>query len=92
MNIIESKKNIIKVISKVLDKKLKINEDMKLIGSESPLDSMKLVEVCVALEDLAEEYGFEFVWTSEATMSKSKSMFRSVASLAKEFANQSETG
>ena len=91
MNIIESKKNIIKVISKVLDKKLKINEDLKLIGSESPLDSMKLVEVCVALEDLAEEYGFEFVWTSEATMSKSKSMFRSVASLAKEFANQSET-
>ena len=91
MNIIESKKNIIKVISKVLDKKLKINEDMKLIGSESPLDSMKLVEVCVALEDLAEEYGFEFVWTSEATMSKSKSMFRNVASLAKEFANQSET-
>ena len=26
---------------------------------------MKLVEVCLALEDLADEHGFEFDWTSE---------------------------
>ena len=64
---------------------------MKLIGADSPLDSMKLVEVCVSLEDIAEKYGFEFTWTSESAMSKSKSIFRDVASLTKEFANQSKT-
>ena len=51
---------------------------------------MKLVEVCLALEDLADEHGFEFDWTSEAAMSKSRSMFRSVTALTEEFANQSE--
>ena len=51
---------------------------------------MKLVEVCLALEDLADEHGFEFDWTSEAAMSKSRSMFRSVVALAEEFASQSE--
>jgi len=63
---------------------------MQLIGGESLLDSMRLVEVCLVLEDLADENGFEFDWTSEATMSKSRSMFRTVASLAKEFVTQSE--
>ena len=50
---------------------------------------MKLVEICVALEDAAEENQFEFDWTSDATMSKSRSMFRTVANLAEEFSNQS---
>ncbi len=63
---------------------------MQLIGNDPILDSMKLVEVCLALEDLAEGHGFEFDWTSEIAMSKSRSMFRSVAALAEEFANQSE--
>ena len=34
---------------------------------------------------------FEFIWTSEATMSKTNSIFRSIDSLAEEFANQSKT-
>jgi hypothetical protein len=42
------------------------------------------------LEDLAEDRGFEFDWTSETAMSKSHSMFRSVSALAEEFCNQSE--
>lgn len=90
MNIDQAKKIVISVISKILEGKSKITEDMQLIGGESLLDSMKLVEVCIALEDLADEQGFEFDWTSEAAMSKSHSMFRSVAALAQEFANQSE--
>tara|TARA_B110000238_G_scaffold71322_1_gene78242 strand:+ start:348 stop:506 length:159 start_codon:yes stop_codon:yes gene_type:complete len=52
---------------------------------------MKLVEVCLALEDLADEHGFEFDWTSDAAMSKSRSMFRSVSALSEEFASQSES-
>ena len=63
---------------------------MQLIGGDALLDSMKLVEVCLLLEDLADEHGFEFDWTSEVALSKSRSMFRSVAALAEEFAGQSE--
>lgn len=64
--------------------------DMPLIGTEALLDSMKLVELCLALEDTADTCGFEFDWTSTEAMSKSRSMFRSVSALAEEFARQSE--
>jgi len=90
MNTKQAKEIIISVINVALDGKVKINENMQLIGGESLLDSMKLVEVCLALEDIADEHGFEFDWTSEAAMSRSRSMFRSIAALAEEFANQSE--
>ena len=90
MNIKQAKKIVIQAISYALEGKAEIAENMQLIGGESLLDSMKLVEVCLLLEDLADENGFEFDWTSEAAMSKSRSMFRSVAALAEEFANQSE--
>ena len=90
MNIEKAKEIVISAITNALEDKVNISEEMQLIGGESLLDSMKLVEVCLELEDLAEEHGFEFDWTSEATMSKSRSMFRSVTSLAEEFANQSE--
>ena len=91
MKIEQAKEIVMTVINDALKSKAKITEDMQLIGGESLLDSMKLVEVCVALEDLADEHGFEFDWTSESAMSKSRSMFRNVAALAQEFANQSET-
>jgi len=90
MNIEQAEKNVITVITDVLEGKVKVTENMQIIGEESLLDSMKLVEVCIALEDLANEHGFEFDWTSENAMSKSRSMFRSVAALAEEFKNQSE--
>lgn len=90
MNIEQAKEIVISTINNVLEGKAKIAEDMQLIGGESLLDSMKLVEMCLALEDLADEHGFEFDWTSETAMSKSRSMFRSVAALAEEFASQSE--
>ena len=51
---------------------------------------MGLVEVCLALEDIADEHGFEFDWTSETALSKSQSMFRTVATLSEEFVKQSE--
>lgn len=90
MNIKQAREVVISAISNALEDKVEITNDMQLIGGESLLDSMKLVEVCLALEDLADEHGFEFDWTSEATMSKSRGMFRSVAALAEEFATQSE--
>ena len=90
INIGQAIKIVNQAISDVLKGKAEISEDMQLIGGESLLDSMNLVEVCLLLEDLADEHGFEFDWTSEAAMSRSRSMFRSVSTLAKEFSNQSE--
>ena len=90
MNIEQAKEIVISAIDTSLEGKAEITEDMQLIGGKSLLDSMKLVEVCLALEDLADEHGFEFDWTSEAAMSKSRSIFRSVVALAEEFASQSE--
>ena len=90
MNIEHAKKIVFSVISESLEDKSQVTDKMKLIGGDSLLDSMKLVEVCLALEDLADKHGFEFDWTSEATLSNSRSMFRSVADLTKEFAKQSE--
>ena len=90
MNIEQAKEIVIRAINDALEGKAEISEDMQLIGGESLLDSMKLVEVCLALEDLADEHGFEFDWTSDAAMSKSRGMFRSVSALSEEFACQSE--
>lgn len=82
---------IYQIISNLLeDKEMIIQDDMPLIGSESVLDSMKLVELCLALEDKAADLGFEFDWTSEAAMSRSRSMFRTAGALATEFLGQME--
>ncbi len=72
------------------DKSYKVNNETPLIGGGSLLDSMKLVELCLSLEDKAEDLGFDFDWTSDVAMSKSQSMFRDAGSLATEFINQME--
>ena len=72
----------------VLKDGVKIASDTPLIGNGSVLDSMKLVEVCLVLEDLADEEGFEFDWTSESAMSRSKGIFRTAGSLVEHFCNQ----
>jgi len=72
------------------DKTLSVTEEVPLIGGDSVLDSMKLVELCLALEDKAADMGFEFDWTSDAAMSRSRSMFRTAGSLATEFISQME--
>lgn len=68
-----------------------VTEESFLIGGESLLDSMKLVELCLALEDKASDLDFDFDWTSDAAMSKSRSMFRTAGSLANEFIVQMES-
>lgn len=67
-----------------------IADTTPLIGDGSVLDSMRLVELCLSLEDLAGEHGFEFDWTSEAAMSRSRSIFRTAGALADEFVRQSQ--
>ena len=86
------KAEVFNQISQLLENKsLVVTDDMPLIGGESVLDSMKLVELCLALEDMAAEIGFEFDWTSDAAMSRSRSMFRTAGSLAAEFISQMES-
>jgi len=65
-----------------------IDANTRLIGEGSLFDSMKLVELCLLLEDLGTELGFNFDWTSEAAMSRSASMFRTAGALAAEFSAQ----
>jgi acyl carrier protein len=85
------KSEVFSQISQLLENKsLTVTDDMPLIGGESVLDSMKLVELCLALEDKAADMGFEFDWTSDAAMSRSRSMFRTAGALASEFINQME--
>jgi acyl carrier protein len=85
------KNQVFHQISQLLeDKSLTVTDGMALIGGDSVLDSMKLVELCLALEDMAAEIGFEFDWTSDAAMSRSRSMFRTAGSLATEFISQME--
>ena len=83
------KKKIINLIDGLLEgNSEEITGDMELVGGNTMLDSMKLVEVCLELEDLAEENGFEFDWTSETAMSKSRGMFRTIDALTDEFVKQ----
>ena len=90
MNKKETTKIILDIIQKTLNSKKPVKEESKLIGEESLLDSMKLIEVCIALEDFAQSQGFEFDWTSNSAMSKSKSIFRNISTLSNEFFRQSK--
>jgi len=65
-----------------------VSDDTPLIGDDRTLDSMKLLELCLSLEDVGAEPGFDFDWTSDVAMSKSRSMFRTVGTLANEFLSQ----
>ena len=67
---------------------LVVNDDTPLLSDGSVLDSMKVVSLCIALEDIAADLGFDFDWTSDAAMSRSRSMFRNAGSLVDEFINQ----
>jgi acyl carrier protein len=64
--------------------------DTTLIGPGGVFDSILLIELCVALEDRSSELGFEFDWTSDSAMSRSRSVFTTVGSLAIEFHRQME--
>ncbi len=81
--------NVFSVIKELVDdKSLEINANTPLLGDGSCMDSMKLVELCVRLEDKAIEAGFEFDWTSDCAMSRARSMFKTAGTLTEEFYKQ----
>jgi len=88
----KTRSEIYELIAKILaNESFDVADDMPLIGGDSLLNSMKLIELCLSLEDKATEMGFEFDWTSETAMSRSRSMFRTAGSLVSEFINQMES-
>jgi acyl carrier protein len=89
LSIDESRDLVLREVSRSLrTEKLRIELDTVLMGESGVLDSIILIELCVGLEDRSSELGFEFDWTSDVAMSKSRSMFSTVESLAQEFHNQ----
>lgn len=67
-----------------------ININTPLIGENGVIDSMGIVELCLMLEDKALNENFEFDWASDSAMSNSRSMFKSVGSIAENFIDQSK--
>lgn len=67
---------------------IEVTEESGLIGDGGIIDSMGIVELCLFLEDKAQTLNFEFDWTSDSAMSNSRSMFKSVESLADTFVEQ----
>lgn len=65
-----------------------VNGDAVLVGEGQIMDSVKLVQLCVELEDNLDEEGLSFDWTSPNAMSRSRSMFRTVDTLASEILSQ----
>ena len=70
------------------DQSIIISDETPLLGDGSVLDSMKVVTLCIALEDIAADHDFDFDCTSDAAMSRSRSMFRTAGALVDEFLNQ----
>ena len=67
---------------------VEITQDTSLLGDAGILDSMNLVQLCIESEDRAYDLGFEFDWTSESAMSKSRGVFRTLGTLMEEFFDQ----
>lgn len=82
-------KKIIDILNKLLDKEILFEEESEIMDYPE-IDSMILVQLCIALEDIANKEGFNFDWTSEKAMSKLNSIFKSPKTLAREFNRQKE--
>ena len=63
--------------------RFEVNEDTVLFGSNSSIDSLSLVSIIVDLEGMfSDEYGFDISLTDDQAMTRSKSPFTNVQSLA----------
>ena len=92
MNSSDACQEIIKFVKTKLEEEgiddIEVNSDSSLIGDGGIIDSMGIVELCLFLEDKAQDNDFEFDWTSDSAMSNSRSMFKSIQSLADTFVEQ----
>ena len=68
------------------DKEFSINENSDLVANG--IDSMNLVQICIALEEKSNDDGFDFDWTSEKAMSSLNSIFKTPLTLTEEYNRQ----
>ena len=80
--------DLIHVIKSVIEEDVNINRESPLIGGDSSIDSMGLVQICLALEERSQSEGFSFDWTSEKAMSTLTSIFKTPITLAEEYNRQ----
>lgn len=81
---------LITIINNVIDDEISLSKDTPLIGGESSIDSMNLVQICIELEEKANDEGFQFDWTSEKAMSILNSIFKTPETLTKEYNRQKQ--
>lgn len=81
-------KELIELINEIVDEDFDLKDKTPLIGGNSTIDSMNLVQICIALEDKSEEDGFIFDWQSEKAMSSMNSIFKDPESLVNEYNRQ----
>ena len=79
---------LIEVIKAIVDKEVNIDPQSSLIGGDSLIDSMALVQICLALEERSQSEGFLFDWTSEKAMSSLNSIFKTAQTLTEEYNRQ----
>ena len=80
---------ILKEISETNNNAIKqMNEDSQILNGDNNLDSMAIVQLCIALEDKSNFFGFTFDWTSEKAMSSMNSIFKTPKSISDEFNKQ----
>ena len=83
-----SSADIVNIIRTIVGDDVDINSHSPLVGGSSQVDSMGLVQICLALEDRSQAEGFAFDWTSEKAMSSLNSIFRTSETLACEYNRQ----
>ena len=84
--------DIINIIFDLLEETDKDNFELKnnsaIINGHPAIDSLILVQLAIALEEIAEGKGFDFDWRSEKAMSSLNSVFKTPDSIAEEFNRQ----
>lgn len=83
------REEIYSVIKDIIpDKSVVLSDETPLLGKESPLDSMAFIDLCLVLQEIAKENGFEFNWSGK-TIEENAELFSSISSLVNEFSAQS---
>ena len=84
--------DVIKILKEIAEMNnidsIKKMDENSLILNDDNLDSMAIVQLCIALEDKSKFFGFDFDWTSEKAMSSMNSIFKTPKSISDEFNKQ----
>lgn len=83
------KSEVFAAIAVLLDEEAPVvSDETILVGEAGLMDSMKLVELCLLLEEISEDLGFRFDWTAHGGVSAGHNMFESAGALAAEVVRQ----